>query len=262
MFLLRSTICFAISLTNRRAVGTVSLKERTRNEGTGNVEVPEFPIISNFFPLQTNSNNAQLCCQMNTNNVTVSQNSIRITLLFLKPWNNALILSLVVSVMCYITHCVKSNISGVGTTPVWLNKTQIMPNCEFLVKHLCNVMLHCISSFGQPFRMLFKPSLFVFHLMDISQLKSTTDGHMFTSAQQILTILSSCVTSSPSLGSNSSIETVLLWMVYFCRTIPITHSTWILLLASFLVLSTYNGDSNYCLGKITSTIWSTWWEFT
>ena len=35
VFLLCSTLCFPILLTNRRAVGTVSSKEMSRNEGAG-----------------------------------------------------------------------------------------------------------------------------------------------------------------------------------------------------------------------------------
>ena len=34
VFLLCSSLCFPISLSNRRPVGTVSLKEMLRNEGT------------------------------------------------------------------------------------------------------------------------------------------------------------------------------------------------------------------------------------
>ena len=47
MFLLRSTLRFPISLTNRRAVGNVSLIEIQRNEGTSSV-IPSMPRVASW----------------------------------------------------------------------------------------------------------------------------------------------------------------------------------------------------------------------
>ena len=47
MFLLRSTLRFPISLTNRRAVGNVSLIEMQRNEGTSSV-IPSMPRVASW----------------------------------------------------------------------------------------------------------------------------------------------------------------------------------------------------------------------
>ena len=47
MFLLRSTLRFLISLTNRPAVGNVSLIEMQRNEGTSSV-IPSMPRVASW----------------------------------------------------------------------------------------------------------------------------------------------------------------------------------------------------------------------